>query len=303
MPPMTEVVAPVAPARPAPLLAALRALRPHQWPKNLLVLVPLLTAHEWGRWREALLATLAMVLAASAVYLVNDLCDLAADRAHPHKRRRPLASGALSPAVGVGLAALLVAGGLAIGWLVSPPVLWLIAGYWTLAAVYSAWLKRVPWLDVAVLVTFYLLRLVIGAWAVQRPVSWWLLAFIAALFITLAACKRAGELTARGPEGRRGYDAASLRPLLALAGVSAVAVPVVLVCYSLGAVAAGLYVAPLWLAAAAPALAAWLLRVVLIVRAGGMHHDPIVQAVRDPWAWAALLWTVACYLLALGLWR
>jgi 4-hydroxybenzoate polyprenyltransferase len=263
----------------------------------------LLAAHAWTYWGESLLAMLAMVFASSAVYLVNDLCDLRADREHPHKRRRPLASGALSPVVGAVMAAVLVVGGLAIGWLVSLSVLYVIALYWLLAAVYSAWLKQVAWLDVAVLVGFYLLRLVIGAWAVQRPVSWWLLGFVAAVFLTLAACKRAGELTARGPEARRGYDAGSLRPLLLLALISALAVPVVLVLYSRGSVAAGLYATPLWLAAAAPVLAGWLLRVIHIVRAGGMHHDPIIQAVRDPWAWAALAWTLACYAMALGLWR
>lgn len=301
---MTEVAEAVpAPAPMPPLLAALRALRPHQWPKNLLVLVPLLTAHEWSRWGDALLAALAMVLASSAVYLVNDLCDLKADREHPHKRHRPLASGALSPGAGVVLAVLLVAGGLGIAWLVSLPVLLLIGGYWLLAAAYSAWLKRVAWLDVTVLVAFYLLRLVVGAWAVQRPVSWWLLGFIGALFLSLAACKRAGELSARGPEGRRGYQQNSLTPLLWLAGLAALAAPVVLVLYSLGPVAAGLYAKPWWLAVASPALAAWLARVVVIVKRGGMHSDPIIQAVRDPWAWAALAWTVACYLLALEPWR
>lgn len=283
--------------------APLLALRPHQWPKNLLVLVPLLTAHAWAHWGAALLATGAMVLAASAVYLVNDLCDLSADRAHPHKRRRPLASGALSPGAGMVLAGLLILGGLGLGWLVSPRVLWLIGGYWLLAAIYSAWLKRVAWLDVAVLVTFYVLRLVIGAWAVQRPISWWLLSFIAALFLALAACKRAGELTARGPEARRGYAAESLTPLLTLAGVASIGAALVLVLYSLGPVAAALYAEPLWLAGAAPTLAAWLVRVLALVRTGRMHHDPLLQALRDPWAWAALGWTVICYLLALQPWR
>jgi len=300
---MTDLESTETVLRPTPLLTAVRALRPHQWPKNLLVLVPLLTAQAWMYWCESLLATLAMVLASAAVYLVNDLCDLAADRGHPHKRHRPLASGALSPIAGVAMAVTLIVGGLAIAWLVSLSVLALIAGYWLLAAVYSLWLKRVAWLDVGVLVGFFLLRLVIGAWAVQRPVSWWLLGFVGAIFLTLAACKRAGELTARGPEARRGYDAGSLRPLLIVALVAALAVPVVLVLYSMGSVAAGLYATPLWLAVAAPVLAMWLLRVIHIVRQGGMHHDPIIQAVRDPWAWAALVWTLLCYALALELWR
>jgi len=300
---MTELVGTVTPIRPTPLLAALQALRPHQWPKNVLVMVPLLTAHEWQRWSESLLAMVAMVFAASAVYLVNDLCDLTADRVHPHKRWRPLASGALNPIVGMAMAVVLVVGGLAIAWMVSLSVLYLIAGYWLLAAAYSAWLKRVAWLDVAVLVSFYVLRLVIGAWAVQRPVSWWLLGFIGAIFLALAACKRAGELTARGPEARRGYDAGSLRPLLLLAGSATLAVPVVLVLYSRSSVAAALYATPLWLTAAAPVLAGWLMRVIHIVRIGGMHHDPIIQAVRDPWAWAALAWTLICYGLALEPWR
>ena len=94
---MTDLASPDVVIRRSPMLAAVRALRPHQWPKNLLVLVPLLAAQAWNFWGESLLAMLAMVLASSAVYLVNDLCDLSADRQHPHKRRRPLASGALSP--------------------------------------------------------------------------------------------------------------------------------------------------------------------------------------------------------------
>lgn len=298
---MSEAATIIASPRSSPLLAALRALRPHQWPKNLLVLVPVLTAHAWTRWGDALLAMLAMVLASAAVYLINDLCDLAADRAHEHKRRRPLASGALSVPAGIVLAIVLVVGGSLLGWMVSLPVLGAIAGYWLLAGCYSAWLKRVPWLDIAVLVSFYLLRLVAGAWAIERPVSWWLLGFVGALFLALAACKRAGELTARGPEARRGYGPTSLMPLLLVAGAACLVAAGVLVGYSRSAIAATLYAAPGWLAVAAPILAAWQVRVLVIVKRGGMHHDPIVQALRDPWAWAALIATGVCYALALGL--
>jgi 4-hydroxybenzoate polyprenyltransferase len=281
--------------------APVSALRPHQWVKNLIVLLPVATAHAWDRLPVALLAAAACCAAASAIYLVNDWCDRTADAVHPRKRHRAIASGALGGG-GVALLALLlaaIASGLALT-AGATTAIWL-AGYALLAILYSAWLKRVLGLDVVLLTGFYLVRLGIGAAAVEHVLSPWLAVFAAGAFGSLACLKRVGELAARGGEARRAWRPAHL-PALTLAGALASAVAVVtLAAYPLSATANLLYPHPWFLALPALPLAWWLLRVWRLGRAGRLHHDPVAFALRDPGAWAVV--GVAAGAVLLGAWR
>jgi len=176
--------------------ALAKALRPHQWVKNVLLFVPVLAAHQYD------LATLSLVLwgiaafsaAASSIYLVNDLLDIDADRQHATKCRRPFAAGTLS--VGAGLLAFvaLVGFSLIVGAMLSPAFLGVIILYILLSVGYSFKLKRMRWIDIATLAALYTIRVVAGAAAADINVSVYLLVFIYPVFIALGAVKRMTEL-------------------------------------------------------------------------------------------------------------
>ncbi|MFV0513168.1 MAG: UbiA family prenyltransferase [Jhaorihella sp.] len=266
--------------------ALLRELRPLQWIKNLLLFLPALAAHETGP--ETLLPVLVAVagfsLGASGIYIVNDLLDLEADRSHPAKRSRPVASGALPIPLAMAASPALVLAAMALGLAVSPGVAALILTYMTGSLVYSLWLKKRRWLDLAALAGLFLLRVLTGAVAAQVPVSAWLLGFVVAVFFTLACAKRLTELARarrRGHLPGRSYgpgDAANLERAAYLgAGLSAG----LFVFYSLSPSAATLYASPRGLALATVPVALWLVRVVRLSSLGSENYDPVVFVFQD----------------------
>ena len=210
------------PPRHSVTLAALKALRPHQWMKNTLVFGPLIASHGFADISKLMLSALAFVCysaCASSIYLVNDLLDLDADRSHPNKSRRPFASGALPVAYGPPLSAACLIIGLALS-LLSPnrlfPVILLF--YVVSSVLYSFWLKTKPILDVIVLAMLYTLRIFAGGAAAEIAVSEWLMAFSLFMFTSLAFAKRHAELRRLLGEKRhvaagRGYLVADLRLL------------------------------------------------------------------------------------------
>jgi 4-hydroxybenzoate polyprenyltransferase len=190
-----------------------RALRLHQWLKNLLVFVPLVVTHrspDVDLLFRTCVAFVAFSLVASGVYLLNDLIDLPADRHHPHKRERPFASGELSPFWGLISSPVLCGLGFLTGLLLPLPFVAVLAAYFVSNLVYSLWLKQVPVLDVIVLAWFYIARIMGGSAAIAVRPSPWLVAFSTFLFVSLALVKRYGELVTLaivdGKESRaRGY--------------------------------------------------------------------------------------------------
>src|SRR5262245_55678562 len=206
--------------------ALLKSIRPQQWLKNLLVFVPMLAGQGWGEthaWSAAFVAFWALSFTASGVYLVNDAADIEADRRHPRKRNRPMASGALAPAWGLGAAAVLTALGLSLASLAGVLPLTLI--YLLATTVYTLWLKRLLLMDVFALASLYTIRVVIGGAATGFIASSWLLAFSCFLFLSLALIKRVAEtrdLAARGGgavEGR-GYFSSD-GDMLTMMGIAA----------------------------------------------------------------------------------
>jgi len=168
-----------------PLPALLRLLRPHQWVKNGFVFAGLLFSHSWsdtGLWVRVLQAFAAFCAAASLVYILNDWRDRAADALHPHKRLRPLASGAVQPAAALGTALALALAALALAWN-NPRLLMLLALYVALNLAYSWRLKHVPVVDVSLIASGFMLRLLAGTVAVGITPSRWLL--LTGLFIAL----------------------------------------------------------------------------------------------------------------------
>ena len=275
-----------------------RALRPHQWLKNILVFAPLLAAHAWrdtAALGAAALAFAAFCLCASGTYLLNDLLDLEADRAHPRKRLRPFASGALHPGAGLVASALLVLGAFALAFAISPLFGGALLLYAALSLSYSLRIKKIEMLDVIALAGLYTLRILAGGAAVRIFPSFWLLAFSMFLFLSLAMVKRCAELLRMIEANKvktkgRGYHVGDLQVLQQLGGASGYLSVLVLALYMNSSNSQQLYRHPeaLWLLC--PLLLYWISRVWIVCHRGAMHDDPVVFALRDRVSrWLALL--------------
>ena len=287
----------------------IRAMRPHQWTKNLLVFVPLVASGgEVGvsTVSRLLAAFVAFCMVASAIYVLNDLLDLRADRAHPRKRHRPFARGSVLPQTGLVACALLLVAGVTLASVSG--VVSVVAIYALLSITYSAKLKELPLVDVFLLAGLYSIRMIGGGVASERPISLWLLAFSSFLFLGLALVKRVSELKGAPaiddrPVARRGYSAVDL-PFLQMFGVGAsIASTVVLALFVQDETTSHRYGSPLLLWGAVPLILFWQSRIWLATARGHMHDDPIVYAVRDRVSWlvltsAALIGLTAKYYLA-----
>lgn len=278
-----------------PVAEGLRALRPHQWAKNLLVFVPLaLTPEQIGEPAlelAALCAFAAFSLGASAGYLVNDLLDLEADRSHPEKRHRPFASGALGTPAGIGLALALVLGAFALSASMLPRAFAeVLATYLALTLLYSAFLKRFLMLDVILLAGLYSLRLIGGAAAVAIELTPWLLAFALFIFLSLAFAKRYSELQLLAAKREvqvrgRAYRVEDL-DLVAVLGASSGYMSVLVLCLYINSDAIrGLYRTEEMLWFLCPILLYWISRIWFLAKRGDLPGDPVAFAVRDPVSW------------------
>ncbi|MBP2299254.1 UbiA family prenyltransferase [Azospirillum picis] len=280
------------PRRSRPLLI-LRALRVHQWLKNLLVFVPLLAGQKLGDPEATLRAVLAFVafgLCASSIYVLNDLLDLPADRRHPRKRRRPFASGDLPLDLGLLLIPALLAASAALSILALPPLfLAALAAYAASSLFYNLFAKnRVVW-DVMLLAGLYSLRVLGGATATAIVPSFWLLAFSMFLFLSLAMVKRYSEMDSMMKLGLeqaegRGYLTADM-PVLQSIGVSSGFLSVLVMALYINSPEVGMvYDRPQALWIICPLLLFWIGRVWLQTHRGQMHDDPVVFAARDKWS-------------------
>lgn len=272
----------------------LRALRMHQWAKNVLVFLPLFAGHTFDMEAigRTILAFLCFCMAASSAYIINDLLDLPGDRAHHRKRNRPFASGAIPVAHGPPLAALLLAAAIAGAALLPIWFFGVLVLYVTATLAYSLVLKRKLLVDVIVLGGLYTVRVLGGVAAVGVEQSPWLLMFSLFLFLCLAIVKRCSELVARRAAGGldtvgRGYRVEDLYVLLGLAGASGFGAVLVVSLYITSPEVQELYSNPerLWLIC--PLLLYWVSRVVVLSNRGTLHDDPVVFALTDKVSWVA----------------
>ncbi len=278
------------------MAACLEALRPHQWLKNVLVLVPVLAAHAFDGQRllQAALAFVAFSLVASSGYLLNDLTDLRADRAHPRKSRRPLASGRVPIACATAMVPLLLLGGVGIAALAGWALAGVVAGYFALTTTYSTLLKRHAVADIGTLAALYTLRIIGGGMATELGVSVWLLAFSMFFFFSLAALKRQAELVDMARRGvnsarRRAYTVDDL-PLVGQMTVASGYISVLVLALYLNAPPVQkLYSAPWLLWGICLVVMYWISRVALITHRGGMLDDPVAFAIRDRTSHACVL--------------
>ena len=268
--------------------AWIKLLRLHQWAKNALVLVPVLTAHRFDPTSIALAigAFLTFSCAASAIYIVNDLVDLEADRKHPSKKRRPLAAGTVPILQAIFVAPVMIAIALGGALIINPLFAAVLLGYLVLTTAYTFTLKRKMIIDIVVLASLYTIRVIGGAAAISVLMSEWLLGFSMFIFTCLALVKRYVELVARvdadlpDPTNRnyRKSDLPIVASLAAAAGFNAVTV---FALYVSSDAVRQLYHHPAALWLVCPILMYWLGRALMMAHRRLMDDDPIVFALKD----------------------
>ena len=267
-----------------------RQLRVHQWAKNILLFVPLLTSFGFGdatRVVHVALAFLAFSLAASATYVFNDLWDLDSDRAHPRKKNRPLASAVIPVGSAVAVACALLVLALLIAAQVNAAFVGMLVAYLVLTTAYSWYLKAFCMIDVLMLAGLFTLRILAGSVAVDVPTSRWLMAFSIFIFFSLALVKRCSELVTMEKQGRpsahgRDYrvgDLVVLWPTGVAAGLASV---VVFWLFINAPEVQQRYATPELLWVIGFALIYWLSRLWIKTARGLMHDDPLVYALVDP---------------------
>jgi 4-hydroxybenzoate polyprenyltransferase len=288
------------------MLPLLQSLRIHQWSKNLLLAVPALVAQIIARPGIPLSLAVAFVafsLAASGNYLLNDVFDVEADRRHPDKRQRALASGRLPVAAAAVLAPLLIAAGLVVAaLLVNRPFALMIAAYVVLALAYSKFFKRLLVLDVMALAALYALRLLAGGAAVDVTVSSWLLIFSMFFFMSMAFAKRLTELDvlmqrSEEREPSRAYVAADRAAFAGIGPGAGMLAVLVMTSYVTSDAVRAHWAQPDFLWMLCPLLLYWVLRVWIFALRGELHHDPVVFALTDRVSYAV----AAAVLIVLGL--
>ncbi|HYC63206.1 MAG TPA: UbiA family prenyltransferase [Reyranellaceae bacterium] len=280
---------------PSLLRAWVKALRPHQWAKNALVFAPLALAGIEATLADierALAGFVALSLVSSVGYIVNDLLDMQADRAHPVKRNRPFAAGTLPVWVGIiTVPVLLLIAGVIAFYL--PPLFGrALAVYFAGTLLYSFIFKRMPPFDLVIIGGLFTVRVLAGMAFVPPPISLWFLTFAMFMFIGLAAVKRYAELLRLSRESSglakldRGYDTSNIGFVMALGvGCGIAAVMIFIMYLMLDRFPARIYVNPVALWFMAPVLLAWLMRIWLLASRGEMDEDPIAFALRDLQSW------------------
>lgn len=284
----------------------LRALRVHQWLKNLLLFVPLITAFAFfdtGKLATTILAFVAMSIGASATYIGNDLWDLDSDRSHPRKCQRPFASGRLPILQGAACAVLLLGLSFALAWVAAPAFAVVLAMYLVLTTAYSWFFKSRVLADVIVLSLLYTLRIVAGSFAVDIPISRWLLAFSVFTFLSLALVKRCSELVSLRQSGKvtvsgRDYQIGDLEVLWPFGVGSALAAVIVFGLFINSPETLVRYATPnlLWLVAVG--LIYLFARLWITTVRGAMHDDPIVHMLENRGSFGTLLAIVAAMMAA-----
>lgn len=280
-----------------PLPAVVRALRPHHWSKNLLVLLPLVLAHRLNdalRWEHGLYMFAAFCAVSSAVYICNDLNDVESDKLHPEKKHRPFASGELNANTGWLVTAVL----LGIGFVFTLAIpdsraVFILGVYLGAATLYTFVLKRLVLLDVLSLTTLYLLRLMAGAVATNTTVSEWLLMFSFFFALSLALLKRYSEITQAKEDGKhalagRGYTVADGEFVSQTGTAAGLLSIVIFTLYISSSTAASLYRTPQLLWLLCPLLLYWILRLWLLANRGKLQQDPVAFALTDAPSFAVL---------------
>jgi 4-hydroxybenzoate polyprenyltransferase/phosphoserine phosphatase len=276
--------------RPSQLSAWIRAIRPHQWAKNAIVLVPVILG-----WRYVTLASLATTLAmllllcvvVSLTYLVNDMADLSTDRKHWSKRRRPFASGAIPVRDGLLVVGIALPVACILGLWISPLAGICVISYVVVTLGYSFGWKRIPLFDTFIIALLFTIRVLIGTAAAELAPSAWLLTFSMFFFFSLALAKRHTEIL-RAVEHHlqklegRGYQLRDDNLTLTFGISASMASMVIVVIYLVEEVfARDIYNTPAWLWIAPISIFLFSCRIWVLAHRGRMTDDPVAFALRD----------------------
>jgi 4-hydroxybenzoate polyprenyltransferase len=285
-------------------LALVKAIRPRQWLKNLLVFVPMLAGHALNLTTlgQSAAAFVAFSLCASSAYLLNDALDAHDDRLHPVKRHRPIAAGSLPLSVAMLGSPLLALAALA--WCASQD--WLLAGmvliYFVCTLSYSLLLKRLLMIDIVALAVLYTLRILGGSASTGIEPSFWLLAFSFFIFLSLALLKRYSELFNLHRQGKdktsgRGYTTADKAPISIMGVNSAFLSVLIFMLYFNSQTVMTMYRHPYFLLGIVPLLVFWLGRLWTLAFRGQVNEDPVLYVSKDK---VSLTVLALCLLLALA---
>jgi 4-hydroxybenzoate polyprenyltransferase len=283
------------------------ALRLHQWVKNLLIVIPLMLAHEFKPEQcfHVALGFLIFGVVASGTYLMNDLNDLRSDRAHPVKRHRALASGAIRPWKAGVVASVLMVSGVTVSFLLDREFGFTTLAYVAITAAYSYRLKCEPMFDVFTIGVLFVLRLVAGMVLIDNQISLWLSGFAFTLFMSLAMAKRHSELvnflrSSGGTPVGRGYEVEDIGLTRSFGvGNALIAFLIMLLYFQFQALVSGLYDVVELLYVVPVAVFAWTLRIWLKANRGQLQDDPITFALKDRISWAYATFTVAAWAVAI----
>ena len=268
----------------------LKAIRIHQWLKNILLFVPLLAAHQISNSYllfQSFLGFMAFCLCSSSVYIMNDLFDLQSDRSHPTKKNRPFAAGTLHPFQGILLASFFLFASFVISYFLPIEFFMILVTYYLLTCSYSLFLKQLALVDVITLSCLYVIRIVAGSVATCISLSFWLLTFSMFIFFSLALVKRVSELNTMKELDRiditgRGYFVSDLEYLHSMGVASGYIAVLVLAFYINSEKVVAFYETPEILCLAFPLVLYWISRIWLKAGRGEVHDDPVVFAFRDP---------------------
>ncbi|WP_332694671.1 UbiA family prenyltransferase [Bosea sp. (in: a-proteobacteria)] len=270
-------------------LAPLKSIRVHQWAKNVLIGVPMILNHEvlhFDAIMSVIVAFFAFSFLASAVYVINDLSDLANDRRHAKKRHRPLASGQMSVPTALILAGCLVLASLSLTLLLPWKFAGVLAFYACATTAYTFVLKRKLLVDVFTLAGLYTTRIVAGAAATGTELSFWLVSFAIFFFLSLALVKRYAELRITQDQSGlkkagRGYHAEDIEALSQLGMASGCTCALIMALYVDSAAVKELYRYPQLIWLICPIVLYQMSRVWFLARRGQMPDDPLVFMIRD----------------------
>ena len=282
--------------RPPVVKTWIRALRMHQWAKNALLAVPVLTAHafSFSAIEKIVVAFTAFGMVASATYLLNDLLDLVSDRHHPRKCKRPFAAGDMGLAFGIMAMVILFGAGFGLAAQLSGYFLFTLLAYLGLTISYSFYFKEIVLVDVLLLASLYTIRIVAGAYAIDVPLSSWLLGFSMFIFLSLALVKRCTELLAIQSISRESMNGRDYRvsdyPMLSAMGVAAGYISIlVLALFISSPESVGKYTYPVLLWLLCPLMAYWVSRLWIKTSRGEMHDDPLVFSLKDQTSWIVFI--------------
>jgi len=289
------------------LLATLKEIRAYQWVKNILIFVPLLLSHTYTNQAlvfDSIIAFIAFSLCASSVYIINDLCDVEADRSHPVKKYRPIAAGLISVSYAKVLAIFLFSVALAIASTLNQEFLVVFSSYFLLTLLYSFALKAIAIVDILILGTLYTIRVIAGVVVIKDEISYWLIVFSLFIFFSLALLKRFTELKNlqvrnKSSVSRRGYVIGDLNLLFIMGIISSYISILVVALYIHDPVMIVKYSTPMWLWVVIPAMLYWLSRVWLIANRGELNEDPVLFALRDKVSYLVMLVCLFSVVLAI----